>query len=213
MVNGNSNIKEWTGVHSSLVVWYVQNVSTFPNTFAIVSPLIYVFWIQLAWTNAVFSRIALVSHFCAEIWLSGKIPENIEKFLFCQKTNRARRGDEERQGAGLTTRGRDPILAAPTCGEAASVVALTPPSAYIYLMTWKQRGFDVFLDRLPLRRYHQKPPFETRNSVLAPCRDGDLEKIFITIITDVSPSTIHDSPIHMWVIPAVGEGDGRDWVR
>jgi hypothetical protein len=28
-------------------------------------------------------------------------------------------------------------------------------------------------------------------------RDGDLEEIFITIITDVSPSTIHDSPIHV----------------
>jgi hypothetical protein len=63
--------------------WYVQNISTFPNTFAIVSPLICVFWIQLTWTNAVFSRIALVSHFCAEIRLSGKIPENIAKILFC----------------------------------------------------------------------------------------------------------------------------------
>jgi hypothetical protein len=31
--------------------WYVQNVSTFPNTFAIVSPLICVFWIQLTRTN------------------------------------------------------------------------------------------------------------------------------------------------------------------
>jgi hypothetical protein len=88
------------------VDWYVQNVSTFPNTFAIVSPLICVFWIQLAWTNAVFSRIALVSCFCAEIQLSGKIPENIAKILFYQKTHGARRGDEERQGAGLTTRGR-----------------------------------------------------------------------------------------------------------
>jgi hypothetical protein len=37
----------------------------------------------------------------------------------------------------------------------------------------------------------------TKKSVLAPCRDGDLEEIFITIITDVSPSTIHDSPIHV----------------
>jgi hypothetical protein len=40
-----------------------------------------------------------------------------------------------------------------------------------------------------------------------------LEEIFITIITDVSPSTIHDSSIHVWVIPAVGDGDGRDWMR
>jgi hypothetical protein len=53
-----------------------------------------------------------------------------------------------------------------------------------------------FPDRPPLRRHHQKSRFGTRNSVLAPCRDWDLEEIFITIITDVSPSTIHDSPIH-----------------
>jgi hypothetical protein len=43
--------------------WYVQNVYTFPNTFAIVSPLICVFWIQLTRTKAIFSRIALVSCF------------------------------------------------------------------------------------------------------------------------------------------------------
>jgi hypothetical protein len=86
-------------------------------------------------TNAVFNRIALVSHFCAEIRLSGKIPENIAKILFCQKTHGARRRDEGRQWPGLTTRGCGPALAAPTCGEVASTVASTPPSAYIYLMT------------------------------------------------------------------------------
>jgi hypothetical protein len=40
-----------------------------------------------------------------------------------------------------------------------------------------------------------------------------LEEIIAIIITDISPSTIHDSPIHVWVIPAVGEGHGRDWMR
>jgi hypothetical protein len=58
-------------------------------------------------------------------------------------------------------------------------------------------GLAFFPDRLPLRRHHQKPQFETRNSILAPCQDGDLEEIFITIIIDVSPSTIHDSPIYV----------------
>jgi hypothetical protein len=86
-------------------------------------------------TNTVFSRIALVSCFCAEIRLSGKILENIAKILFYHKTHRARRGDKERLGARLTTRGRDPGLAAPTCGEASSAVASTPPSAYIYPLT------------------------------------------------------------------------------
>jgi hypothetical protein len=54
-----------------------------------------------------------------------------------------------------------------------------------------------FPDRLPLRCHHQKPRFRTRNSVLAPYRDGDLEEIFIATITDITPSTIHDSPIHV----------------
>jgi hypothetical protein len=67
-------------------------------------------------------------------------------------------------------------------------------------------GSAFFPDRVPLCRHHQKPQFRTRNSVLAPCRDGDLEEIII--ITDVSPSTIHDSPIHVSVIPAVGR---RGW--
>jgi hypothetical protein len=58
-----------------------------------------------------------VSCFCAEIRLSGKIPENIAKILFYQKTHGARRGDGERLGARLTTRGRGLGLAAPTCGD------------------------------------------------------------------------------------------------
>jgi hypothetical protein len=86
-------------------------------------------------TNAVFSRIALVSCFCAEIRLLGKIPENIAKILLYQKTHGARRGDRERLGARLTTRGRGLGLAAPTCGEVASAIASTPPSTYIYPLT------------------------------------------------------------------------------
>jgi len=43
----------------------------------------------------------------------------------------------------------------------------------------------------------ENPNSGTRNSVLAPCRDGELEEIIAIIITDVSPSTIHDSPIHV----------------
>jgi hypothetical protein len=74
--------------------WYVQNVSTFPNTFTIVSPLICVFWILLTRTNVVFSRIALVSRFCPEIQLSVKIQENIAKIIFHQKTHGARRPTE-----------------------------------------------------------------------------------------------------------------------
>jgi hypothetical protein len=49
-----------------------------------------------------------VSCFCAEIQLSGKIPENIAKILFYQKTHGARRRDEGGLWPGLTTRSLDP---------------------------------------------------------------------------------------------------------
>jgi hypothetical protein len=89
--------------------------------------------------------------------------------------------------------------------------SLLPPTYTL----WHENigGSAFFLDRVPLCCHHQKSWFGTRNSVLALYRDGDLEEIFIIIITDVSPSTIHDSPIHVWVILAVGEGDGMDWMR
>jgi hypothetical protein len=124
--------------------WYVQNVSTFPNTFAVVSPLICMFWIQLTRTNAVFSRIALVSCFCAEIQLSGKIPENTAKILFYQKTHETRIRDGEGPGGHHTTWWRWLVLAALGGGVAALAISLTPPSAYIYPLTWKYRGFSVF---------------------------------------------------------------------
>jgi hypothetical protein len=154
-----------------------------------------------------------VSCFCAEIELSWKIPENIAKFLFYQKTHGARRRDEDGLGGRLTTRWRSPGLAAPGGGETTPAASSSLPFAYIYFRPETIGGLAFFLDRLPLHRHHQKPRFGTRNSILAPCRDGALEEIFITIITDVSPSTIHDSPIHVWVIPTVGKVDGRDWMR
>jgi hypothetical protein len=80
---------------------------------------------------------------------------------------------------------------------AASTTSSSPLFAYIRSLTWKQRGLAFLPDRVLLRHYHQKPQFGTGNSVLAPCRDGDLEEIIAIIITDASPSTIHDSPIHV----------------
>jgi hypothetical protein len=58
-------------------------------------------------------------------------------------------------------------------------------------------GSVFFPDRVLLHGHHQKPQFGTRNSVLAPCRDRDFEEIITIIITDVSPSTIYDSSIHV----------------
>ena len=55
-------------------------------------------------------------------------------------------------------------------------------------------GFDVFPGGVPLCCHHQIPRNSTRNSVLAPCRDGELEEIIAIIITIASPSTIHVPP-------------------
>jgi hypothetical protein len=43
----------------------------------------------------------------------------------------------------------------------------------------------------------RNPNSGTRNSVLAPCRDGDSEEIIAIIITATPPSAIYDSPIHV----------------
>ena len=100
--------------------WYVQNVSTFPNTFVIVLPLICVCWIQLTRTNAVLSRIALVSYFCAENQLSGKSLEIIAMGLFLQKTHGAKRRDGGGPRCAHTSWRRGGPMAAPPHGDATS---------------------------------------------------------------------------------------------
>jgi hypothetical protein len=133
----------WKSVDAA--AWYVQNVSTFPNTFVVVSPLVYVFWIQVTRTNVVFSKIALVSCFCAEIQLSEKILENTAKILFYQKTHGARIRDEEGLGGHHTTWWRGPSLAAPGCGE--------PPQLSPRASFRLQISFDLKL--LGVRRFSQ----------------------------------------------------------
>jgi hypothetical protein len=135
--------------------WYVQNVSTFPNTFAIVSPLICVFWIQLTRTNAIFSRIALVSCFCAEIQLSVKIQEKSSKILFHQKTHGAKRRDGvEARGLHTHTGG-----AAQPWSRPPGVRPARPSTQPLLLPTYtpwpKNIGEMAFFpDRLLLRHRH-----------------------------------------------------------
>jgi hypothetical protein len=103
-----SAVRRAVCLYSAVGQLYVQNVSTFPNTFVVVSPLICVFWLQLTRTNVVFSRIALVSCFCAEVLLLGKFLENTAKFFFYQKTHEARVRDGEEPGGHHTTWWRGP---------------------------------------------------------------------------------------------------------
>ncbi len=93
-----------------------------------------VIWIQLTRTDAVFSRIVLVSTFCAENQLSGKIPENMPKILFHPKTPGARIRDGEEPWGGHTTCWRGPGQAVPGGGvgppgtPSASLFAYKEPS-------------------------------------------------------------------------------------
>jgi hypothetical protein len=79
--------------------WYVQNVSTFPNTFDVVSPLICVFWIQLTRTNAVFNRIALVSRFVQKSDFQEKSQKILQKFYFTRRPTEPE--GEMKGGSGL----------------------------------------------------------------------------------------------------------------
>ena len=64
--------------------------------------------------------------------------------------------------------------------------------------TLKQTGGSTFSRKeFRFAATERNPNSATRNSVLAPCRDGELEEIIAIINTDASPSTIHDSPIHV----------------
>ena len=156
------------------------------------------YWIQLTRTNAVFSRIALVSRFYAENQLSGKSVENMEKSIFNRGTHGAKRPSGGGPRGAHTTRWRGWAQAAPPHGVATSATPPTPLRDYKTPFDLKtEGGFDHCSENTPERRRHRKPYFGTRNSVLAPCRDGELEEIIAIIATDASPSTIHVSPIHV----------------
>src|SRR3954466_4128254 len=88
-------------------------------------------WIQLTRTDGVFSRITLVSCFCAENELSGKIPENMPKIIFHQKIHGARRGDRGEAWGAQTHPRRGPTDLAPRGGLA------TPGSSSASLRTYK----------------------------------------------------------------------------
>src|SRR4051812_38109572 len=112
---------------------------------------------KLIRTNAVFSRIALVSCFCAEIQLSGKIPENIPKVLFSQETHGARRGGAEDPEVGQTRPRCGPGLATPGQCLTASDFASVPPFAYMMLLIGNLRGVRSF----KRKKSAPPPPRET----------------------------------------------------
>jgi hypothetical protein len=146
------------------------------------------------------SRTSLVSRFLCRNSTSRK---NYEKSYFTRRPMEPEDRRERRPGGPSRTGGAAQAWPRQPCVREA-----WPPSQPPLWRTytpWRDniRETVFFPDRLPLRCRHQKPRFGTRNSVLAPCRDGDSEEIFVTITTDAPPSTIHDSPIHLWVISSL----------
>src|SRR3954452_23049860 len=99
---------------------------------------------QLMRTDAVFSRTALVSCFCAKIQLSGNIPEKYANILFYQETHGARRRGAEDPGVGQTRPRRGPGLAAPGLCLAASDSTSASPFAYMKLVTRNLQGVQNF---------------------------------------------------------------------
>ena len=125
---------------------------------------------QLTRTNAVFSRTALVSRFCAEIQLSGKSSEFMRKVLFFQKTDGARRASQV-EARGPHTVGRHGP-GGPASGPRGPVVWPPRPASDALLRTIyrprpKNARGEVEVARNPperrhiakLRRGSQKSPF------------------------------------------------------
>ena len=104
-------------------------------------------------TNAVFSRIALVSCFCAESQLSGKTPEKIANLLFYQKTHGARRGVRDGPRVAQTTWWRGLGATAPATKEGNSGTSPSPPFDYLTLSDLKREGVVHFI-----QKHHRTPP-------------------------------------------------------
>ena len=153
---------------------------------------------QLTRANAVFSRIALVSSFVQKNQLSGKTPIFIAIIIIHRKTRRARRGDE------VAARGHHAIVGR-SQGWARALVWRgrlgRPPMLPFGLhkaLDLKIIGGFVILCETHLRSAADVISIPgIRSSVLAPCRDVDSEEIITIVIITASPSTIHDSPIHV----------------
>ena len=72
------------------------------------------------------------------------------------------------------------------------------PLSPIYCLCIKNTGGSSFFQKeFRCSAATENPRSGTRNSVLALCRDGELEEIIAIVITNASPSTIHASPIHV----------------
>src|SRR3954469_1902951 len=146
--------------------------------------------------HAVFSRITLVSCFCAENELSGKMPENMPKIIFHQKIHGARRRDgEEAWGA-------HPCQAQahhwPRLGGAGT---LGTPSgslcAYKLPFDLKTEGGSiVFQKEFRSAAATRNQDSDPETPFWHPAGTENLERIIAIVITNESPSTTDVSLVH-----------------
>ena len=153
---------------------------------------------QLTRTNAVFSRFALVSSFCAEKSTFGKYPD-----FYLDQHNSPEDPRNRKGGRGGYTRQPHPSWARPGVGPRPTRV--WPPRAPPTLPFGLHKALDLRFDGgfVIFRKTRLRSAGDAisipgiRSSVLAPCRDGDSEEIITIVIITASPSTIHDFPIHV----------------
>ena len=132
----------------------------------------------------------------------NQLSENTPIFIGINITHRKTHGAE--RGDGVAARGSHTIVgrgqgwarALLWCGHLGQ-----PPTVPFGLLKPLDLTFDGGF--VILRETHLRSAADAisipgiRSSVLAPCRDGDLEEIITIVITTASPSTIHDFPIHV----------------
>ena len=153
---------------------------------------------QLTQTNTVFSRIAPVSSFCAE---KSTFEENSD--FNCNRHNSPE--DLRSQKGGRSGCTRPPRHSRARPGWARALVwrgrLSRPPTLSFGLLKALDLiiigGFVIFRETHPRSAANAISILGIRSSVLEPCRDGDSEEIITIVIITASPSTIHDSPIHV----------------
>ena len=154
---------------------------------------------QLTRTNVVFSRIALVSSFCAEKSTFGKYLN-----FYWKRHNSPGDPQNRKGGRGGCTRQPHPSWARPGVGPRPTRVwppRAPPPTLPFGLhkaLDLKSDGGSTIFRETHLRSAADAISISgIRSSVLAPCRDEDSEEIITIVIITASPSTIHDFPIHV----------------
>ena len=153
---------------------------------------------QLTRTNAVFSRIVLVSSFCTEKSTYEKNSDfNCNRHILLEDPRRqkgSRRGCTRQPRHSRARRGVGP------CPHMAWPPRSPPTLPFGLLKALDlniKGGFVIFRETHPRSATAAISIPGIRSSVLAPCRDGDSEEIITVVIITASPSTIHDSPIHV----------------